>query len=95
MALDRVPDGIAPREVEAALTGLPGVSRVHDLHIWSMSTTEVALTAHLVMPTGCPGDVFLHDAADMLHDRFQIGHATLQVERSDDASCRLEPAHRV
>jgi cobalt-zinc-cadmium efflux system protein len=95
MALDRVPDGIAPRDVEAALTGLPGVARVHDLHIWSMSTTEVALTAHLVMPTGCPGDAFLHDAADMLHDRFEIGHATLQVERSDDAACRLEPAHRV
>jgi cobalt-zinc-cadmium efflux system protein len=95
MALDRVPDGIAPRDVEAALAGLPGVSRVHDLHIWSMSTTEVALTAHLVMPTGCPGDMFLHNAADMLHDRFEIEHATLQVERSDDAACRLEPAHRV
>ena len=95
MALDRVPDGIAPRDVEAALTGLPGVIRVHDLHIWSMSTTEVALTAHLVMPTGCPGDAFLHDAADMLHDQFEIGHATLQVERSEDAACRLEPAHKV
>lgn len=95
MALDRVPDGIAPRAVEAALTGLPGVTRVHDLHIWSMSTTEVALTAHLVMPGGCPGDAFLHDATDMLHDRFDIGHATLQVERSEDAACRLEPAYRV
>ncbi len=95
MALDRVPDGIAPREVEAALTGLAGVTRVHDLHIWSMSTTEVALTAHLVMPGGCPGDAFLHAATDMLHDRFDIGHATLQIERNEDAACRLEPAHRV
>ncbi len=95
MALDRVPDGIAPRDVEAALTGLPGVARVHDLHIWSMSTTEVALTAHLVMPEGCPGDAFLHDAADMLHHRFDIDHATIQVERDGHAACRLEPADRV
>lgn len=95
MALDRVPDGIAPRDVETALTALPGVSGIHDLHIWSMSTTEVALTAHLIMPAGCPGDAFLHDAADMLHHRFEIGHATFQVEREVDAACRLEPAHKV
>lgn len=83
MSLDRVPEGIAPRDVETALIGLPGVTRVHDLHIWSMSTTEVALTAHLVMPLGVPNDAFLHDANSMLRDRFEIGHTTLQIERDD------------
>ena len=92
MALDRVPESIAPHHVEEALVKLPGVARVHDLHIWSISTTEVALTAHLVMPDGCPGDAFLHGAQKMLHDRFEIGHATLQVEREDADRCKLEPA---
>ena len=95
MALDRVPSSIAHGKVETALSGLPGVARVHDLHIWPMSTTEVALTAHLVMPNGCPGDSFLHDASAMLHDRFEIGHATLQVERGEDEPCALEPASLV
>jgi cobalt-zinc-cadmium efflux system protein len=94
MSLDRVPDGIVPAEVTRALTELPGVTRVHDLHIWSMSTTEIALTAHLVIPTGSPGDTFLHDAAAMLSERFQIGHATLQIER-DAAACALEPSNVV
>ena len=92
MALDRVPAGIAPAAVEAALRALPGVARVHDMHIWPMSTTEVALTAHLVMPAGCPDDAFLHGAGEMLHDRFDIDHATLQVERENGHACRLEPA---
>lgn len=87
MALDRVPEGIAPHEVTDALSALPGVTKVHDLHIWPMSTTEVALTCHLVMPAGCPGDDFLHDAADMLHSRFEIGHATIQVEVNEDVAC--------
>jgi len=95
MALDRVPVGIAPHDVEQALAGLPGVARVHDLHIWSMSTTEVALTCHLVMPGGCPGDAFLHAASAMLHDRFEIGHSTLQVERLEDDACVLAPVERV
>lgn len=95
MALDRVPDGIVPHEVEAALTGLPGVARVHDLHIWSISTTDVALTCHLVMPGGCPGDEFLHGTSAMLHDRFEIGHSTIQVERNEDEACALAPAETV
>lgn len=92
MALDRVPEGIAPAEVDAALTALDGVTRVHDLHVWSLSTTDIALTCHLVMPAGCPGDAFLHDATAMLNHRFRIRHATIQVERNEDevcpASCR-------
>lgn len=92
MALDRVPPGIAPDKVETALAGLPGVTRVHDLHIWPMSTTQVALTCHLVMPTGCPGDPFLHDARDMLHHRFRIAHVTIQVEQDEDEACPQAPA---
>ena len=91
MALDRVPVAIAHGEVESALAALPGVARVHDLHIWPMSTTEVALTAHLIMPEGCPGDRFLHDAGAMLHDKFEIGHTTLQVERGDTDPCTQSP----
>ena len=63
MALDRVPEHIPPADVVEALEGLPGVTRVHDLHIWSLSTTDVALTCHLVMPAGCPGDAFLRASA--------------------------------
>ena len=89
MSLDRVPPHITPSEVEAALAGLDGVTRVHDLHIWSMSTTETALTAHLVMPAGSDGDHFLHDSAELLRKQFNIGHATIQIER-DEAACALE-----
>jgi cobalt-zinc-cadmium efflux system protein len=91
MALDRVPPGIAPDRVEAALAELPGVDHVHDLHIWPMSTTQVALTCHLVMPAGCPGDAFLHDARGMLHDGFGIAHVTIQVEQDEDLACPQAP----
>lgn len=87
MALDRVPEHIPPADVVAALEGLPGVTRVHDLHIWSLSTTDVALTCHLVMPKGCPGDAFLRGVSDLLHDRFHIEHSTIQVERDEDRAC--------
>ena len=90
MSLDRVPQHIRPGEVEETLGRLDGVTKVHDLHIWSMSTTETALTAHLVMPAGSDGDHFLHDAADLLRKQFNICHATIQIER-DEAACALEP----
>jgi cobalt-zinc-cadmium efflux system protein len=93
MALDAVPPSIDPHHVEDALGDLPGVARVHDLHIWPMSTTESALTAHLVVPAGSPGDAFLRDACAMLHAKFGIDHATLQVEMGD-ADCALEGGHR-
>jgi cobalt-zinc-cadmium efflux system protein len=80
MAVAGVPRGLDYDQVAAALGSLPGVERVHDLHIWPMSTTEPVLTAHLVMPGGHPADGFLAEARAMLHDRFGIGHATLQVE---------------
>ncbi|MBA3055318.1 MAG: cation transporter [Sphingomonadales bacterium] len=85
-----VPPGIDHTAVRGFLGGLPGVSAVHDLHIWPMSTTETALTAHLVMPGGCPGDLFLHDLAQALEHDFAIGHATVQIEREAAAACRLE-----
>ena len=90
MALLAVPEGIDEAAVRAFLSARPGVSAVHDLHIWPMSTTETALTAHLVIPGGHPGDGFLHALAhDLAHD-FGIGHATVQVETA--AECVLEPA---
>ncbi|ANU08652.1 cation diffusion facilitator family transporter [Paraurantiacibacter namhicola] len=82
MGLLAVPDGIEEKAVRAYLAGLPGVEAVHDLHIWPMSTTETALTAHLVIPAGHPGDAFLRDAAHRLEHDFRIQHATLQVETS-------------
>ena len=90
MSLDAVPPGIDRHAVEQHLAGLPGVERMHDLHIWPISTTEIALTAHLVRPEGSLDDAFLHDAAASLRARFGIGHATLQIERRAGA-CVLEP----
>ena len=86
MGLLAVPDSVDEAAVRAYLVGLAGVAAVHDLHIWPMSTTETALTAHLVMPGGQPGDTFLHDLAHELEHRFGIGHATVQVE-TDKADC--------
>ena len=76
LSLDRVPEGIEHGEVEASLAALPGVERVHHVHIWPLSTTDVALTAHLVMPDGCPGDAFLHETHEMLRARFDIYSGT-------------------
>ena len=88
LAMDAVPAGIDPAEVEAYLAALPGVTRVHDLHIWGMSTTHVALTAHLVRPGSTNDDTMLSEAGHQLHHRFGIEHVTLQVERDEaTASC--------
>jgi cobalt-zinc-cadmium efflux system protein len=87
MGLLAVPDGIDESAVREYLTGLPGVTAVHDLHIWPMSTTETALTAHLVMPAGYPGGAFLREVAHELDHSFHIGHATVQVETGADEDC--------
>ncbi|MDF7776291.1 cation diffusion facilitator family transporter [Sphingomonas sp. AOB5] len=89
MALKGVPPGIDAEKVGAALAALPGVTRVHDLHIWPMSTTEAALTAHLVMPGGHPGDDFLIDLQHRLDHDFKIDHITIQIELGDGAECRM------
>ena len=82
MSMLAVPKGISESKVRAYLSGLPGVEAVHDLHIWPMSTTETALTAHLVMPGGHPGDAFLRDLAHGLEHDHRIGHVTVQVEHT-------------
>lgn len=83
LAFDSVPRGIEPGEVRDFLLAQPGVEDVHDLHIWAMSTTETALTAHLRVPVGPFEDACLHAAVRGLRDRFGIHHTTLQVERGD------------
>src|SRR5271156_5458722 len=93
MSLNAVPPGIDVADVTAFLAARPGVSTIHDLHIWGMSTTETALTAHLVMPGGHPGDAFLRELCEALRARHRIGHATFQVEIDPDNSCALAPAH--
>ncbi|HWG79065.1 MAG TPA: cation diffusion facilitator family transporter [Stellaceae bacterium] len=96
MALDAVPAGIDPAAVRAHLAAFAGVRAVHDLHIWPMSTTETALTCHLVMPAGHPGDHALAILAAELNARFGIEHATIQVETGDpEHPCRLGPDHVV
>ena len=96
LALDAVPGSIDGPSIRRYLEGLPQVIAVHDLHIWPMSTTETALTAHLVMPGGRPGDAFYREVARDLHDRFGIEHVTVQVEEGDPAHpCRQEPDHVV
>ncbi|QGM96883.1 cation diffusion facilitator family transporter [Methylocystis parvus] len=94
LALDAVPAGVDPTAVEEYLASLPGVTDVHDLHIWAMSTTETALTAHLVRPSAEPDDKFLMAIAHDLEARFDVQHATIQIERGD-GECRLAPAHTV
>ena len=93
MALHAVPPGIDPEQVEETLATLPGVARVHDLHIWPMSTTQVALTAHLQMPGGHPGDAFLHDVQHRLEHDHGIHHVTLQIEIGDGDPCHLHGGH--
>ncbi|MET0178870.1 MAG: cation diffusion facilitator family transporter [Novosphingobium sp.] len=90
MGLLGVPEGIDEAAVRTWLAERPGVSAVHDLHIWPMSTTETAFTAHLVMPGGHPGDAFLHELAHELDHRFGVHHPTIQIETALDTDCALE-----
>jgi cobalt-zinc-cadmium efflux system protein len=95
LALHAVPSGIDREAVSEFLAHQPGVSALHDLHIWPMSTTETALTAHITMPGGHPGDAFLHSLAQTLKSRFGIGHATVQVETEGANACALHPENVV
>src|SRR6185436_18454024 len=96
LSLDAVPARIDRPAIETYLNGLPGVSEAHDLHIWAMSTTEVALTAHLVRPGATLDDELLAQACRDLAARFGIHHATLQIEAGDPAHpCTLAPSEVV
>ena len=94
MTLHAVPPGIDPEAVRRYLDQIPGITAVHDFHIWPMSATETALTAHLVLPEGNPSDEALAHIAQDLRQRFGIGHSTLQVERGGE-KCALAPEHAV
>ena len=96
LALNAVPEGVDAAAVRAHLLTAPGVIGLHDLHIWGMSTTETALTCHLVMPGGHPGDAVLSGIAHELQHRFGIAHTTIQIELADtDETCVLTPEHVV
>ncbi len=91
MSMAAVPAYIDPGAVRAFLQARPGVSSLHDLHIWPMSTTEIALTCHLVMKDGHPGDAFLHQTAAGLARDFRIDHTTIQIEIDQNVACALAP----
>jgi cobalt-zinc-cadmium efflux system protein len=91
MSMAAVPPQIDPAAVRSLLEKCPDVASLHDLHIWPMSTTEIALTCHLVMPGGHPGDAFIHGLAEQLAVRFKINHATVQIEVDQHLACALAP----
>jgi len=96
LALSAVPANIEVTAIDAYLRQCPGVSDIHDLHIWGMSTTESALTVHLVMPDGYPGDAFMDDIMNTLKVRFSVQHSTLQIELGTTThACSLSPNARV
>ncbi len=86
LAMDTAPASVDVASVRAFLETCPGVTEVHDLHVWPLSTTETALTAHLVRATGAD-DLFLKGVCQQLHDRFGVGHSTLQVEAESLVGC--------
>jgi cobalt-zinc-cadmium efflux system protein len=94
LSLQAVPGQIEPTDVREYLQTLPGVSSVHDLHVWAMSTSETALTCHLVIPRGPPADDFINDVCEELNRRFGIAHPTIQIETGEKA-CPLAPTHIV
>lgn len=93
MSLNAVPPNIDMAKVRAFLLAMPGVTAIHDLHVWSLSTTETALTCHLVTPGGHPGDDVLHHAAGELEEHFAIGHVTLQPELEEPSAAHLAHVH--
>jgi cobalt-zinc-cadmium efflux system protein len=96
LALQGVPKDVNLDEVEGYLRSLPSIAKVHDLHVWAMSTTEIALTAHLVKPDGDLDDPLLDRIRHELRDRFGIEHITVQLECGTcDRSCQQESAAAV
>jgi cobalt-zinc-cadmium efflux system protein len=96
LALDAVPPGVDVGSIRRYLASLPHVAEVHDLHVWGMSTTETALSVHLVIPDHLTDDALLAQVADELHEAYGIAHATLQLECGDPAHpCPLATVHAV
>ena len=95
MSLQASPPGLDPSEIGAFLREHACVQEIHDLHVWPMSTTETALTVHLLVPGGYPGDSFVVGISAALKARFGIDHSTIQVETDPATSCELEPDERV
>ena len=93
--IDAVPGHVDYGSVRTYLTELPSVSEVHDLHIWRLSSTETALTAHLVLPWSTYAPTFIQDVCKQLHDRFSIEHSTLQIETAGAPPCALAPDDKV
>jgi len=91
MSLQAAPPGLEPDAIGAFLRARDKVEAIHDLHVWPMSTTETALTVHLLVPSGYPGDTFVADVCSALKEKFGIGHATIQIETDSKAHCALEP----
>ncbi len=90
MSLQAAPPGIDPLEIGSFLRAQDGVQEFHDLHVWPMSTTETALTVHLLMPSGYPGDTYTARVAAALKEKFGIDHATIQIETDPATPCELE-----
>jgi cobalt-zinc-cadmium efflux system protein len=95
MSMAAVPSHIDPVKVRSWLSQRTDVASIHDFHIWPLSTTETALTCHLVMPKGHPGDAFLHHLCEELSHHFKIHHATFQIETDPTLACALAPDERV
>ena len=95
LSLHAAPPGLDPEEIGGFLSAREKVAAIHDLHVWPMSTTETALTVHLLVPSGYPGDGFTTEIAEALKQRFGIDHATIQIETDAQTICTLEPAHVV
>jgi cobalt-zinc-cadmium efflux system protein len=89
LSMQAVPKGIVLAEVRTYLEGLPGIAGVHHLHVWAMSTTENALTVHLIFPGGHPGNAFLAEIGETLSHKFRIHHPTLQIEIAEGAECTV------
>jgi len=90
MSLHAAPPGLDPEEIGTFLRGQDGVQEIHDLHVWPMSTTETALTVHLLIPGGYPGDAYTARVAAALKEKFGVDHATIQIETDPATPCDLE-----
>lgn len=95
MSLQAAPSGLDPEDITTFLRGQEGVQEIHDLHVWPMSTTETALTVHLLIPDGYPGDAYTATLAANLKQKYDIDHATIQIETDAETPCELQSRKKV